>query len=316
MHVRRGGLGLVVAVLAALLLAPAARVEAEPGLDLVATQQVSSRLVELTFDSPALGHEVGVRVLTPAGFDPATDHLPVLWLLHGGFGSEDDWTTAGAAEAATAALDAVVVMPAAGTGGWYTDWVRSTPDGPQRWETFHLDELRPWIEDRYATRTDRGGRAVAGLSMGGFGAVSYAARHPELFGFAAAFSGAVDIRNPGVSLVVYASPIPHGGNFGDVFGHRLLEEQGWIDHNPVDLAANLADVEVVLRTGNGFPSPTGDQGDPIQEGGVLWANHTLHAELDRLGIAHTFVVRPGVHAWSYWRDDLVATLPAIEAFFS
>ena len=301
---------------AAVLLVPATRVEAEPGLELVGTEQLSPRLAELTFESPALGHEVGVRVLTPAGFDPATDHLPVLWLLHGGFGSEDDRTTAGAAEAATAGLDAVVVMPAAGTGGWYTDWVRATPEGPQRWETFHLDELRPWIEEEYATRTDRDGRAVAGLSMGGFGAVSYAARHPDLFGFAAAFSGAVDIRNPGVSLVVYASPLAHQGRFGDVFGHRIVEEAGWIAHNPVDLAADLADTELVLRTGNGMPSPTGDQGDPIQELGVRMANDALHARLDQLGIDHTYVVRPGVHSWSYWRDDLVATLPAIEAFFT
>jgi S-formylglutathione hydrolase FrmB len=309
-------MAVLLVLLVGAFLVPAGRAEAGSGLELLSSTSLSPRLTELRFASPALGHETAVRVLTPAGFDPATDHLPVLWLLHGGFGSQADWTTAGAAEAATAGLDAIVVMPAAGTGGWYTDWVRGTPEGPQRWETHHLDELRPWIEEHYATRTDRGSRAVAGLSMGGFGAISYAARHPDLFGFAAAFSGAVDIRNPGVSLVVYASPLAHQGNFGDVFGHRLYEEAGWIAHNPVDLAANLADVEVVLRTGSGFPAPGGDQGDPIQEGGVLWANQTLHAELDRLGIQHTFVVRPGVHAWSYWRDDLVATLPAIEAFFA
>ena len=302
--------------LLALLLAPAARVEADTGLQLLSTTPLSERLVELTFASPALGHDTNVRVLTPTDFDPSTDHLPVLWLLHGGFGSEDDWTTAGAAEAATADLDAIVVMPAAGIGGWYTDWVRGNNEGPQRWETYHLDELRPWIEEHYATRTDRDGRAVAGLSMGGFGAVSYAARHPDLFGFAGAFSGAVDIRNVGVSGVVLASPLAHGGVPGDIFGLRFVEEAGWMAHNPVDLAANLADVELVLRTGNGVPAPGGDQGDPIQEGGVRWANQTLHNKLVRLGIDHTFVVRQGVHAWSYWRDDLVATLPDIEAFFA
>ena len=83
----------------------------------------------------------------------------MLWLLHGGFGSSADWTTVGDAEALTAGLPMIVVMPDAGIGGWYTDWKRGTPEGPQRWETFHLDELRPFIEARYQTRTDRGGRA-------------------------------------------------------------------------------------------------------------------------------------------------------------
>lgn len=316
MHVRRRRNLLVVVALAVLLALPAAPVEADPGLELLSSTQLSPRLVELTFRSPALAHDTAVRVLTPEGFDPTTDHLPVLWLLHGGFGSEDDWTVAGNAEAATAGLDMIVVMPAGGTGGWYTDWKRPTGEGPQRWATHHLDELRPWIEEHYSTRTDRDGRAVAGLSMGGFGAMHYAFLHPELFGFAASFSGAVDLRHPGISGVVLASPLAHQGVPGDIFGMRIAEEARWIAHNPVDNASNLRGVEIVLRTGDGQAAPGGDQGDPIQEHGVRQANDRLHQRLVGYGIPHTYVVRPGVHAWSYWRDDLVATLPAIVAHFT
>jgi poly(3-hydroxybutyrate) depolymerase len=202
--------GVLVALLASVLVAPVASA-APAGLELRSTRTLSPRLTELRVYSPALAHEANVRVLTPDGFDPDRDHLPVLWLLHGGFGSSADWTTAGDAEALTADLPMIVVMPDAGTGGWYTDWLRGTPEGPQRWETFHLDELRPFIEARYRTRTDRGGRAIAGLSMGGFGAMSYAARHPDLFGFAASFSGAVDLLHPGISAVVTISPLAHQG---------------------------------------------------------------------------------------------------------
>jgi S-formylglutathione hydrolase FrmB len=308
--------GVLVALVASLLVTPVA--SADPtGLELRSAQQLSPRLTQLRVYSPALAHEANVRVLTPDGFDPDRDHLPVLWLLHGGFGSSADWTTVGDAEALTAHLPMIVVMPDAGAGGWYTDWLRGTSEGPQRWETFHLDELRPFIEARYQTRTDRDGRAIAGLSMGGFGAMSYAARHPDLFGFAASFSGAVDLLHPGITAVVTASPLAHQGVPGDVFGLPLVDESRWRAHNPVDLAANLRSVEIQLRTGNGQPGgPHGGSLDP-QEVGVSQATATLHQRLDALGVAHLYVdYGPGAHTWPYWRDDLAATLPGIAAFFA
>jgi len=161
-------LGFLVALVGSVPVQPAASA-GSPGLELRSAQNLSPRLTQLSVYSPALAHDANVRVLTPDGFELGRDHLPVLWLLHGGFGSSADWATVGDAEALTANLPMIVVMPDAGTGGWYTDWLRGTPEGPQRWETFHLDELRPFIEARYQTRTDRESRAIAGLSMGGSG---------------------------------------------------------------------------------------------------------------------------------------------------
>jgi S-formylglutathione hydrolase FrmB len=253
-----------------------------------------------------------VRVLTPTGFDPARDRLPVLWLLHGGFGSSVDWTTAGDAEALTAGLPMIVVMPDAGTGGWYSDWQKGTMEGPQRWETFHLTELLPFIDAQYHTRTDRGGRAVAGLSMGGFGAMHYAARHPDLFSFAASFSGAVDILHPGIAGVVTISPLAHQGVPGDIFGLPVVNETKWRANNPVDLADNLRTVTMQLRTGNGLPGGRYPGGEPIEEVGVSQATGTLHWRLAALGIPHLYDdYGPGTHEWPYWRDDLKATLPGI-----
>lgn len=309
-------LGLLVALVASVLVTPAA--SAGPaGLELRSAQELSPRLTQLRVFSPALAHDADVRVLTPDGFDPDRDHLPVLWLLHGGFGSSADWTTVGDAEALTAGLPMIVVMPDGGTGGWYADWRRGTSEGPQRWETFHLDELRPFIAERYQTRTDRDGRAIAGLSMGGFGAMSYAARHPDLFGFAASFSGAVDLLHPGITAIVTISPLAHQGAPGDIFGLPALEQPQWRAHNPVDLAANLRTVEIQLRTGNGLPGGAhGGNLDP-QEIGVSQATATLHRRLDALGIPHLYVdYGPGAHTWPYWRDDLAATLPGITAFFA
>ena len=239
----------------------------------------------------------------------------MLWLLHGGFGSSADWTTVGDAESLTAHLPMIVVMPDAGTGGWYTDWLRGTQEGPQRWETFHLDELRPFIEARYQTRTDRDGRAIAGLSMGGFGAMSYAARHPDLFGFAASFSGAVDLLHPGITAIVTISPSPTKA-CGRHLRLPVLEQPRWQEHNPVDLAANLRGSRSSSEPATANRGPHGGSVDP-QEIGVSQATATLHQRLDALGIPHLYVdYGPGAHSWPYWQDDLAATLPSITAFFA
>ena len=287
-------------------------------LEVLGTERLSSRLSELRLHSPALDRETRVRVLTPSDGD--TSDLPVLFLLHGG-GAESDhtnWTDRGGAEARTEGVPIVVVMPDGGKGGWYSDWLR--PDGAgagsQRWETYHVRELLPFVQDHFGTTTDRAGTAVAGLSMGGFGAVHYAARHPDLFGFAAAFSGAVDIRHPGVGRVVKVSPQIMGGRRGDIFGDHDADELHWRAANPVDLAANLRTVEVELRTGNGKkggPHGDGPEGD-TQEVGVSQATANLHRRLDELGIPHVYDdYGPGAHTWPYWDAAFAKSLERIVA---
>jgi S-formylglutathione hydrolase FrmB len=91
---------------------------------------------------------------------------PVLYLLHGALADWRSWTDAGDAERITAGLNAIVVMPEGGNGGWYTDWFNGGAGGPPEWETFHIDQLIPWIDGHYRTLADRDGRAIAGLSMG------------------------------------------------------------------------------------------------------------------------------------------------------
>ena len=290
-------------------------------IDLLGIDRLGPRLSELRLGSEALGRETRVRVLVPDGNGEASaDGLPVLLLLHGG-GSESDqsnWTERGQAETATAGLPLVVVMPDGGKGGWYSDWLRpdGASEGSQRWEQYHLGELLPFIQAHLRTRTDRAGTAVAGLSMGGFGAVHYAARHPDRFGFAASFSGAVDIRHPGIGRVVKVSPEIMGGRRGDIFGDHKADEVVWRAANPIDLAANLASVEVQLRTGNGQPGgPLGDgiEGD-TQEIGVSQATANLHRRLDELGIAHLYDdYGPGAHTWPYWTAALTASLGRIAA---
>jgi diacylglycerol O-acyltransferase / trehalose O-mycolyltransferase len=121
-----------------------------------------------------------VRLITPVGWSRERPR-PVIYLLHGCCDTYDSWTRETDVETLPQLRDVLVVTPEAGDVGFYSDWLR----GPA-WETFHLEELRALLERDYGAGTRR---AIAGLSMGGLGAMGYAARHPGMFGAAASFSG-------------------------------------------------------------------------------------------------------------------------------
>ena len=186
----------VLAVIVVLGAACGGGTKAQPGarsaggaaqLRVVATTVLSARMRDLTVASPALGETVKARLLLPVRYQARPGfRWPVLYLLHGCCDTYQSWTRSTDVEALTARSDVLVVMPDGGKAGFYSDWLT----GP-RWETFHLAELR-----RILKRDYRAGpvMAVAGASMGGLGALAYAARHPGLFRAAASFSGIVDTR--------------------------------------------------------------------------------------------------------------------------
>lgn len=281
----------------------------------LASSRSSPRLTEHTLHSPTLAATTHVRVLTPStGAGPGP--FPVLWLLHGGDDDHRSWTDKGRAEQLTEDLPLVVVMPDCGRGGWYSDWLRPTTDaGRQMWASYHLDELRRWIETGWPVRTDRRGRTIAGLSMGGFGALSYAARRPDLFCFAASFSGALDILDPLLGPFADAMAEWNGGATGSIWGDPTRDVERWRAHNPVDLAERLAEVELQLRTGNGAPGGRhgGEEHDLIEQT-VHRTTMTMHQRLVEIGKDHVLDDwGPGAHDWPYWADALAATLPALLA---
>ncbi|WP_232291933.1 alpha/beta hydrolase family protein [Frankia sp. QA3] len=105
----------------------------------------AARLVDVTIHSTAMNADETVRLLLPTDYDAQPDRTwPVLYLLHGGASSSDeasnhtDWTAHTDVENRTAGRNVIVVMPDAGSAGWYSDWV----DDPARWETFHTVEVR------------------------------------------------------------------------------------------------------------------------------------------------------------------------------
>jgi S-formylglutathione hydrolase FrmB len=281
-----------------------------PGLKLVSSTQLDARLSELTFTTGAVAGPVRVRVLLPA--DAAQNpgrRYPALYLLHGSDGDATVWTDQGDAEALTKDYGMVVVMPDGGSEGWYTNW----PGGRQpRWEDFHIRQLIPWIEAHEPVIAARSERAIAGLSMGGFGALSYAARHPDLFAAAASFSGALDLGVNGsheLGWIVSAEP------WGPWSGPQV----DWRGHNPADLAGNLRGVALWLAAGTGAAGgPFGGGGPDDSVEPVIHAETaSFAARAAALGIARQLDdYGAGGHEWAYWQRDLAETLPGIMSVFS
>src|SRR5207237_2147109 len=133
--------------------------------------------------------------------------------------------------------------------------------GPSQWETFHVGQLIPWVDANLSTIAGREGRAVAGLSQGGFGSTTYPARHPDMFVSAASFSGAPDIDyNPfvaaGATAVIQATAVGLDGVEPDaMFGSRVTDEINWQGHDPADLVTNLRGVDLWLYTATGVNGP-------------------------------------------------------------
>jgi S-formylglutathione hydrolase FrmB len=168
------------------------------GLTLTGSTPVNGRITDLALRSSAMNATEHVDVMLPRGYDPSgATRYRTLYLLHGTSGDHGTFVRNGI-EAKVGDLPVIVVMPDGGRFGAYSDWYGQTtlvgPEAPPpAWETFHVRELIPWIDAHYPTTGDRAGRAIAGISMGGGGAMKYAARHPDLFGAAGSLSGAVSI---------------------------------------------------------------------------------------------------------------------------
>ena len=320
----------------ALAIEPAVTFDDAHGIDVLEVTQLDERQYEVSVLTPALARPVDVRILLPAGYagvDPATAaRLPVLYLFHGTSGRASDWVDAGDVVETTEDQPLIVVMPDAGFdgngGGWFTNWVdQSTPLGPSQWETFHVDQLIPWIDANLRTIASRDGRAVAGLSQGGFGSMTYAARHPDTFVSVASFSGAPDIDwNPaiaaGATLVIEGTAVGLNRTAPAVmFGSRATNEINWQGHDPATLADNLRGVDVWLYTASGFPGEhDGSQPNPAGSGIEALTNSSTMGFVQRarmLGVPHHLVdYRYGTHSWAYWADDLRDYLPHAMATFA
>jgi diacylglycerol O-acyltransferase/trehalose O-mycolyltransferase len=276
---------------------------------IVATRRIDARTRDLTIDSPAVGKQVKVRLLLPASFGSTSRRWPVLYLLHGCCDSYVSWTRSTDIEKLTSKTGLIVAMPEGGAVGFYSDWLV----GP-KWETFHTVELPELLAGSYRA-SDR--RAIAGLSMGGLGALGYAARHPGSYASAASFSGIVHTRLSKAESRNYLGLVQsQGADPAALWGDPDADADVWRAHNPYDLAEQLRGTSIFVSAGDGRPGPL-DKPDAAAddiEQSIGAENQAFASHLRELGIdAQLDLYGPGTHNWVYWQRELHKAWPMITA---
>ncbi|MFI5773260.1 alpha/beta hydrolase [Streptomyces sp. NPDC051658] len=282
-----------------------------------------------------------IRIFLPSGYRADPDkRWPVAYFLHGGGGTVDD----AAAAPALRSDSMITVVPDGGLKSWYADWLmQNTAEGAANWETFHLDQVVPFIDANLRTIADKRHRAVVGLSMGGFGALHYGEARPDLFGHVASLSGGIDFGMAEVRAAVLATELnvtgawcavststPSGTGqctgYGPtvdsdaIFGSPypvLNADRIWKAVDPAATAnlAKLAAAEVTLYTG--------DQG--LIDHFTQIAAKNVKTRLDQLGLPSRLVdygdgssLAPtcdGGHNYGCWAPALADYVPRLQDSF-
>ena len=170
-------------------------------------------------------------------------------------------------------------------------WYVNSYDGEDPWADMFVKEFILFIEDEYNIRKKKEFRAIAGLSMGGYGALSLAMRNPDLF------SSCVALSSGTFTDEEILKDDTHHHYFGNIFGSLEQDElsEHWRAFNPLHLAETInAEKLKSVR----YYIDCGDD-DFLYQG-----NSALHVKLRDLGIPHEYRVRQGAHEWSYWRTGL------------
>src|SRR5687768_17983954 len=198
-------------------------------LALCATCFANGRVETVRFQSKLVGASLPYNVILPPDYDTSTTtRYPVLYLLHGLSGHYSDWASRSNVADHAAQYRMIVITPE-GNDGWYTNSATITTD---KYESYILEELIPDVQQRYRTIEARYGRAIAGLSMGGYGAIKFGLKSPQTFAFAASMSGAFAITRIPEKDLQQLGPIllKLFGLFGDRKSTRLNSSHGYISY--------------------------------------------------------------------------------------
>lgn len=242
-----------------------------------------------TFASRALGREVKYRVVLPATYSSTAHRYPVLFLLHGVFGGFENWETLTDVTRYAALLELIIVTPDA-ANSWY---VNSATNPSQRYEDFIIQDLIPDVDATFRTLRSSHRRAIAGLSMGGYGALKFALKYPGNFDFAGSISGAFN------------------GSYDLDADRDDLRDDLLKAFGPAGSPTRREnDIFELVRAADPKQFPyfyldcgTGDEFCDV--------NRRLTSALRERGARYEYHEIPGSHSWQYWDQRIAAFLPVV-----
>ncbi len=242
------------------------------------------RLETVKFESKLIGKPLPYTVVLPVDYyaSPATRY-PVLYLLHGLSGHYSDWTTRTNVADHAARYRMIIVTPE-GNDSWYIDSAAVPSD---KYESYIIKELIPDVESRYRTIQARYGRAIAGLSMGGYGSFKFGLKYPGQFVFVGSMSGAF-----GATRWTEKDRGAGWNAFAEVFGPVA---------GPTRRANDLFELTNALSPAQTaslpyFYSDCGTEDSPP----IFAPNRELADLFTQKKVPHEFRELPGDHSWAYW----------------
>lgn len=242
--------------------------------------------------SPSMKKMLKAAISFPSGYEIGESRYPVVYLLHGGSGAFSDWhqkvTEKGIVTQMAEEHKVLIVTPGVGPASYYYD---SPLLDSVRYETYMIQELIPFIDKNYRTLAQKESRAITGLSMGGHGAITLAAKNPSLFIAAGSMSGVMNIDTDLWKV---------GEDFRSLRKKGQIEMLGAINYqgplfNPytaVGLIDQLKNQKVSLIIDCGV------------DDFLIETNRQMHSLLMEKKVAHEYIERPGAHTWNYWTEAL------------
>lgn len=245
-----------------------------------------NEVVEAKHESKLLAREMSYRIILPKDYKTLENkRFPVIYLLHGRGGNFQDWTNLTKIEEYSFAYNFIIVMPDGGKESWYADNL-NLPD--EKRESYLIKEFIPEVDKQYRTIANRENRIIAGLSMGGYGAVKFGLKYPELFSSAGSFSGAMD-------SVVKTQNYKHLiKSVADVFGEENSQAR---KDNDIFRMINEASAEKIKE----FPFIFLVCG---MEDHQFQSNRDFSALLIEKKVLHEYRQKNGLHNWAFWDSEV------------
>jgi S-formylglutathione hydrolase FrmB len=241
----------------------------------------NARVETVRFQSKLLNTTLPYNVILPNDYATArSTRYPVLYLLHGLTGHYSDWVSRTNIAGYASEYRLIVVMPE-GNDSWYTN----------KYESYILQELIPDVQQRYRTIEARYARAIAGLSMGGYGAIKFGLKSPHTFAFAASMSG--------VFAITRFSEEEVPASWRESL--RLFGPVGSETRKANDLFEILGKMQTE-RIGSlpYFYFDCGTEDSPL----IFPSNRELASLMSEKKIPHEYRELPGDHSWSYWDNQV------------